>query len=53
MNLEYIYKAHGTKMFGKKNYKVFLNMRFILHQNIVPKIFLFYALLNTRHLLES
>jgi hypothetical protein len=40
-------------MFYKKNYKVVIIMRFILHQSILPKMFLVDALLNTRHLLES
>jgi hypothetical protein len=40
-------------MLCKENYKVVIIMRFLLHQNIVPKIFLVDALLNTRHLLES
>jgi hypothetical protein len=40
-------------MFYKKNYKVVIVMRFILHQSILPKMFLVDALLNARHLLES
>jgi hypothetical protein len=39
-------------MFCKENYKVVMIMRFLLHQSIVPKMFLVDSLLNTRHLLE-
>jgi hypothetical protein len=39
-------------MFCKGNYKVVIIMRFLLHQNIVPKLFLVDALLNIRHSLE-
>ena len=34
-------------MFYKENYKVVIIMRFLLHQIIVPKMFLVDALLNT------
>jgi hypothetical protein len=34
-------------MFYKENYKVVIIMRFLLHQTIVPKMFLVDALLNT------
>jgi hypothetical protein len=40
-------------MFYKKNYKVVIVMRFILHQSILSKMFLVDALLNARYLLES
>ena len=43
----------GKKTFCKENYKVVIIMRFILHQNIVSKLFLVDALLNIEHLLES
>jgi len=39
-------------MFFKKNYKVVIIMRFGLYHNIVSKIFMVDALLNTRYLLE-
>ena len=39
-------------MLCKGNYKVVIIMGLLLHQNIVPKLFLVYALLNTRHSLE-
>jgi hypothetical protein len=39
-------------MFYKENYKFFIVMRFILHQNIVPKMFIVDAFLNTGHSLE-
>jgi hypothetical protein len=39
-------------MLCKENYKVVEIMGFLLPQNIVPKIFLIDALLNTRHSLE-
>jgi hypothetical protein len=35
----------------KENYKVVIIIRFLLHQSIVPKMFLVNALLNTKHLL--
>jgi len=41
-----------TKIFYKKNYKVVIIMRLLLHQNIIFKIFLIDILLNTRYLLE-
>ena len=40
-------------MFRKENYKVVILMRFLLYQNIVFKMFLINALLNTEYLLES
>jgi len=39
-------------MLYKENYKVVIIMRFLLHQNIVSKMFIVDALLNTVHLLE-
>jgi hypothetical protein len=39
-------------MLYKENYKIVIIMRFLLHQNIVPKMFLVDALLNIKHLLE-
>jgi hypothetical protein len=39
-------------MFRIENYKVVIIMRFILHQSIVPKMFLVDTLLNTGYLLE-
>jgi hypothetical protein len=36
----------------KGNYKVVINMRFLLHQSIDSKMFLVDALLNTGYLLE-
>jgi len=39
-------------MFCKENYKVIIIMRFILHQNIVSKIFMVDALLNIEYLLD-
>jgi len=39
-------------MLCKENYKVVIIMRFLMHQNIVNKIFLVDALLNTGYLLE-
>jgi hypothetical protein len=39
-------------MLCKENYKVVIIMRFLLHQNIIPKMLLVDALLNTRYLLE-
>jgi hypothetical protein len=46
-------KIHGIKMLYKENYKVVIIMKFLLHQNIVLKMFLVDTLLNTRYLLES
>jgi len=40
-------------MICKENYKVVIIMGFVLHQNIIPKMFLVDALLNIRYLLES
>jgi hypothetical protein len=40
-------------MFYKENYKVFIIIRFLLHQNIVPKMLLVNAFLNVENLLES
>jgi hypothetical protein len=40
-------------MFYKENYKVVIIMRFLLHQNIVPKMLLVNAFLNVENLLES
>jgi hypothetical protein len=40
-------------MFYKKNYKIIIIMRFILHQSIVSKMFPVDALLNTEHSLKS
>ena len=40
-------------MLCKKIYRVVIIMKFILHQSIVPKIFLIDALLNTKNSLES
>ena len=37
-------------MLCKGNYKVVMIMEFLLHQSIVPKIFMVDAFLNTRHL---
>ena len=45
-------KVYETKMFGKENYKVVIIMEFLLHQSIVPKIFLVDALLNIEYLFE-
>jgi hypothetical protein len=42
----------GQKCFAKKNYKIVIIMRFLLHQNIILKMFLVDTLLNTGHLLE-
>ena len=39
-------------MFYKEDYKVVIIMIFHLHNNIVPKMFMVDALLNTRHPLE-
>ena len=39
-------------MFRIENYKVVIIMRFILHQSIVPKMFLVDTLLNAGYLLE-
>jgi hypothetical protein len=39
-------------MFCKENYKVVIIMRFLLHQNIIYKMFLVDDLLNIRYLLE-
>jgi len=39
-------------MFCKRNYKVVIIMRFLMHQSIIHKIFLVDALLNTGYLLE-
>jgi hypothetical protein len=39
-------------MFCKENYNVVIIMRFILHQNIVSKIFMVDAILNIEHLLD-
>jgi hypothetical protein len=39
-------------MFCKENYKVVIIMGFILHQSIIPKMFMVDAILNTRYLLE-
>jgi hypothetical protein len=36
----------------QKKYKVFIIIGFLLHQSIVPKIFLVDALLNIEHSLE-
>jgi hypothetical protein len=43
----------GKKIFCKENYKIIIIMKFILHQNIVSKLFLVDILLNIGHLLES
>ena len=40
-------------MFCKENYTVVKIMRLLLHQTIVPKMFIIDALLNIGHLLES
>jgi hypothetical protein len=40
-------------MLYKKNYKIIIIMRFVLHQSIVPKMFSVDALLNIEHSLES
>ena len=40
-------------MYYKENYKIVIIMRFLLHQNIVRKIFLVDAILNFGHSLES
>jgi hypothetical protein len=40
-------------MFYKENYKVVIIIRFLLHQNIVPKMLLVNAFLNVENLLES
>ena len=45
-------KFMGQKNF-KENYKVVIIMEFLLHQDIVPKIFLVDTLLNTKNLLET
>jgi hypothetical protein len=39
-------------MLCKEIYKVVIIMRFLLHQSVVPKMFLLNTLLNTRHLLK-
>jgi hypothetical protein len=39
-------------MLCKENYKVVIIMRFLLHQNIIHKMLLVDALLNTRYILE-
>ena len=46
-------RVNTTKMFCKWIYKVVIIIWFKLYQNIVPKMFLVDALLNTGHLLES
>jgi hypothetical protein len=43
---------YEIKMIFKKKYKIVIIIGFILHQNIIPKIFLIDILLNTGHLLE-
>jgi len=40
-------------MFCKENYKVVIIMEYILHQNIVLKMFMVDALLNSGYLLKS
>jgi len=40
------------KMLCEENYIVVIIIKFLLHQSIVPQMFLVDALLNTRHLLE-
>jgi len=40
------------QIFCKWNYKVVIIMRFLLHQNIVSKMFMVDALLNIGHSLE-
>jgi len=40
-------------MLCKENYKVVIVIGFLMHQSIVPKIFMINALLNTEYLLES
>jgi len=39
-------------MFCKENYKVVIIMGFLLHQSIIPKMFMVDAILNARYLLE-
>ena len=45
-------KIHKTKILCKENYKVVIIIRFLLHQTIIPKIFLVNTLLNIRYSLE-
>jgi hypothetical protein len=45
-------KFMGQKYFAKKNYKIVIIMRFLLHQNIVLKMFMADTLLNTGYLLK-
>jgi hypothetical protein len=42
-----------TQILCKENYKIIIIMKFLLHQNIVLKIFLVYTILNIGYLLES
>jgi len=44
---------HETEIRCKGNYKVVIIIGFLLHQSIIPKIFLIDALLNTKHLLDT
>jgi len=39
-------------MFCEENYKIIIIMGFLLHQNIILKLFLVDTLLNTKHSLE-
>jgi len=45
-------KIYKTKILCKENYKVVIIIRFLLHQTIIPKIFLVNTLLNIRYSLE-
>jgi hypothetical protein len=45
-------KVHEIKMLCKEIYKVVIIMGFLLHQSVVPKMFLINTLLNTGHLLK-
>jgi len=40
-------------MLCEENYKIIIIMRFLLHQNIILKLFLVDTLLNIKHSLES
>jgi hypothetical protein len=50
---EFKVKIPKKKMICKVNYKVVINIRFLLYQSIVPKIFMVNALLNIGYLLKS
>jgi hypothetical protein len=45
-------KSIRQKIFCKENYKIVIIMGFLLHQNIVSKIFLVDTLLNSKYSLK-